>query len=81
MEEQLTRIADSFERIASTLEWIQRQGLELYSKSGCLQVHIDVDDVPLSGDVAVCMGRVDLEVELKNGTIGFETVPFVIEQS
>ena len=81
MEEQLTRIADSFERIASTLEWIQREGLELYSKSGCFNVDIDVDDVPLSGDVVVGIGRVDLEVELKNGKIGFETVPFVIEQS
>ena len=57
MEEQLTRIADSFERIASTLEWIQREGLELYSKSGCFNVRIG--EMPLSGFV-------DLSVELKN---------------
>ena len=81
MEEQLTRIADSFERIASTLESIQREGLELYSNSGCLQVHIDVDNVPLSGTVEVATGNVDLSVELNNGTIGFQTVPFCISQS
>ena len=81
MEEQLTRIADSFERIAASLEMINKHGLELYSNSGCLQVHIDVDDVPLSGDVVVGIGRVDLDVELKNGKIGFETVPFIISQS
>ena len=81
MEEQLTRIADSFESIAASLASINKHGLELYSNSGCLEVHIDVDKMPLSGMVEVATGNVDLSVELKNGTIGFQTVPFVIEQS
>jgi division protein CdvB (Snf7/Vps24/ESCRT-III family) len=74
MEEQLTRIADSFERIASTLEWIQQEGIELYNKSGGLNIHIDVDDVPLSA-------LDDFSVQLKNAKHGFKTVPFEIEQS
>ena len=85
MEEQLTRIADSFERIAASLEMINKHGLELYSNSGCLQVHIDVDDMPLSGTVVCDLGTgvVDLSVEVKNAKTvhGCIPIPFVIEQS
>ena len=83
MEEQLTRIADSFERIAASLEMINKHGLELYSNSGCLEVHIDVDDVPLSGMVVTDLGTgvVDVSVQLRNAKHKFQTVPFVIEQS
>jgi hypothetical protein len=83
MEEQLTRIADSFERIAASLEMIHKHNLELYTNSGCLEVHIDVDDVPLSGTVGADFGTgvVDLSVQLKNAKHKFQTVPFVIEQS
>jgi len=62
MEEQLTRIADSFERIAASLESINKHGLELYSNSGCLLVEINVDEMSLSGFVEVPTGVVDLRL-------------------
>jgi hypothetical protein len=85
MEEQLTRIADSFERIAVSLEMIHKHGLELYTNSGSFDVHIDVDDVPLSGMVVADLssGVVDVRVEVKNEKTvhGCIPIPFVIEQS
>jgi hypothetical protein len=73
MEEQLTRIADAFERIAASLHWIQQEGLELYSKSGCLRLHID--DMPLPMDFPA-----HLSIELKNESYGTKTIPFEISQ-
>lgn len=76
MEKQLRRIADSFESIAASLASINKHGLELYSNSGCLEVHIDVDEMPLSGNV-------DLSVELKNAKTvhSLTSIPFEILQS
>ena len=73
MEEQLTRIADAFERIAASLHWIQQEGLELYSKSGCLRLHID--DMALPMDFPA-----HLSIELKNESYGTKTIPFEISQ-
>jgi len=83
MEEQLRRIADSFESIAASLASINKHGLELYSNSGCLEVHIDVDEMPLSGTVEVATGNVDLSVELKNAKTfhSLTPIPFEILQS
>jgi hypothetical protein len=78
MEEQLTRIADAFERIAASLHWIQQEGLELYSKSGCLRLHID--DMPLPDGPLPMDFPVHLLIELKNESYGTKTIPFEISQ-
>jgi hypothetical protein len=72
MEEQLTRIADAFEQIAASLYCIQQEGLELYSKSGCLRLHID--EMPLEFPA-------DLSIELRNNSRGTKIIPFEISQS
>jgi len=60
MEEQLRRIADSFESIARSLHWIQQEGLEIYSKKDCLRLSIDsletnYPEVHIPNHIVVCL--------------------------
>lgn len=77
MEEQLARIADAFESIAKSLDLIQEDGLQLWSKSSCLR--LSIDDMPLA-DTPLFDFPTSLSIELKNESCGRKTFPFQISQ-
>jgi hypothetical protein len=72
MEKQLDRIAAAFERIAASLDAIQQEGLELWSKSHCLS--LDINDMPLPDAPPS-----EFTVELRNHTFGTKTIPFKVQ--
>jgi hypothetical protein len=77
MEEQLTRIADAFERIASTLNAMHHEGLELWSKAGHLR--LDIDQMPLQDAPYPMEFPSDLSIELRNASHGTKTIPFKVQ--
>jgi hypothetical protein len=77
MEEQLSRIADAFERIAASLNAIQQEGLELWSKAHCLQ--LDINEMPLPDPSYPMEFPSDLSIELRNESCGTKTIPFKVQ--
>ena len=77
MEEQLTRIADAFERIASTLHAMHHEGFELWSKAGHLR--LEIDEMPLPETPCPMEFPSELSVELKNHSYGTKTIPFKVQ--
>ena len=77
MEEQLTRIADAFKRIAASLGEIQQEGLELWSKAGFLR--LDIDHMPLPDAAYPMEFPSDLSIELRNASHGTKTIPFKVQ--
>lgn len=60
MEQQLDRIATAFERIASVLESICREGLEVYSRRGCLNIN---GNLSIEGDLVTSLNHSHLTLE------------------
>jgi hypothetical protein len=77
MEEQLTRIADAFERIAASLSAIHHEGLEIWSKPNSLR--LDINEMPLPDMPYPMEFPSDLSIELRNASYGTKTIPFKIQ--